>query len=716
MGVTSDPSVSVVICAYTEARWDRTIAAIASVRAQRAIRPEVVVVVDHNETLRHRLTTELADVRVVPNGEAPGLSGGRNSGMAASTGKIVAFLDDDAEATHGWLARLVAPFDDPTVAVSGGRIDPAWDERRPAWFPEELDWIVGCTYRGMPTRRAEVRNVIGAGMAFRRSAYEAAGGFHHGMGRGLGLPLGGEETELCIRIRRLDPSARVVYVPEAVIRHHVPRDRARPPYLLARSWAEGLTKARLAQLAGPGDGLATERRYLTRVLPAAILRELGVAIRGRRPEAFGRALAIVAATGAAAAAFAVESVAGRVPSRARPRPATAGRPASDPETKDNQPLRILQVTARYAPFVGGIETHTMEVARRLVARGHRVTVATTDATGELPRREWQAGVEIRRVRAWPRDRDWYFAPGLLRLIGAGRWDAVHLQGVHTLVPPMGALAAILGRRPFVLTFHSGGHSSRLRTSARGLQWRLLRPFLRPASALVGVSRFEVERFARELAVPAERIQLIRNGAEAPPGEDSGARRPPIGDKGQERPTNGTTANAERRLILSLGRLERYKGHQRIIAAMPAVLAGAPDVRLHVAGSGPYERELQSLVASLGLDDAVTVAPIPRHEVGASLARASLVALLSEYEAHPVAVMEAVAARRRVLVADTTGFRELAEEGLVRAIPIDEPAGRVAAAILEELAKPPPDAVPGLQTWDDTTNQLEGLYRRIAGRR
>src|SRR5206468_2382550 len=48
--------------------------------------------------------------------------------------------------------------------------------------------------------------------------------------------------------------------------------------------------------------------------------------------------------------------------------------------RPDRPLRLLYVTARYPPHVGGTEVHTAEVATRLAARGHHVTVLAADAT------------------------------------------------------------------------------------------------------------------------------------------------------------------------------------------------------------------------------------------------------------------------------------------------------------------------------------------------
>src|SRR5262245_29959525 len=100
-----------------------------------------------------------------------------------------------------------------------------------------------------------------------------------------------------------------------------------------------------------------------------------------------------------------------------------------------RPLRILFVTPRYAPLVGGVETHTAEVAKRLAAGGAEVTVLTTDPGGRLPGAQTIEGVSIRRVRAWPAALDLYVAPGIYRAIAQhpGRWDLVHCQGYHTFV-------------------------------------------------------------------------------------------------------------------------------------------------------------------------------------------------------------------------------------------------------------------------------------------
>jgi GT2 family glycosyltransferase len=272
--------ISVVICAYTGERWAELVEAVDSVRGQTLPALEVIVVVDHNPGLLARARRELPGVVAVENREARGLSGARNSGIAAACGEVVAFMDDDAVAEPDWLERLSAPYSEPRVVGVGGAIEPWWLDGRPAGFPAEFQWVVGCTYEGVPRAPAAVRNMIGANMSARRELFALVGGFRHGFGRVGRLPAGCEETELCIRARQRLPEAQFVYEPRARVRHAVPPTRATWTYFRSRCFAEGLSKAQVSSSTGRKDGLASERAYVLRTLPGGILRGIGDTLRG----------------------------------------------------------------------------------------------------------------------------------------------------------------------------------------------------------------------------------------------------------------------------------------------------------------------------------------------------------------------------------------------------------------------------------------------------
>ena len=363
-------------------------------------------------------------------------------------------------------------------------------------------------------------------------------------------------------------------------------------------------------------------------------------------------------------------------------------------------MHILMVSARYFPFTGGIETHIHEVGTRLVARGHAVTVLTTDPTGGWPAEENVLGMHVRRVKAWPERRDYYFAPGIYRTLTNGSWDVVHIQGYNTFVAPMALIAARRRGLRVVLTFHSGGHSSRLRQSIRRLQQTLLAPLVARASQLIAVSEFEASLFSKRMRLPRERVAVIPNGASMPRVDCSDVR-------------------DASRLVVSIGRLERYKGHHKVIEAFPELLRRLPDARLRVLGDGPYERPLRMLVRRLGLEQHVSITSVPpgeRRRLAEVLLSAGLVVLLSEYEAHPIAVMEALALRRPVLVSDTSGLRELAQQGLCRSVPLNAGRTELAEAIAQELLCRREMRETRLPDWDWCVDELVGVYESVVNRR
>lgn len=681
---TSPPSISVVVCAYTAERLPALEEGVGSLLRQSVAPRRIVLVVDHAPELLEECAERWGgDVEVIANREKRGLSGARNTGVAAVDAEVVAFLDDDAIPAADWIERLGRAYADPRVLGVGGEVRPRWLQGRPRWFPPEYDWVVGCTHSGMPSEPEPVRNMVGANMSFRREELLAAGGFRDQLGRLGSDTAGAEETDVCIRIRQRRPAGEILFVPPASVEHLVPASRGRFRYFVSRCRGEGRSKAILAGLVGSDSGLEAERTYVRRTLPLGFLRGLGEGLRG---DAAGPARSAVLLVGLLVTGF------GYLGGRLRRAPAGGSRP--DPDR-----LRILTVTPRSPLGQGGVERHVMEVDRRLAAAGATVEVLCAEPGGP-PRAETEAdGLPIRTVRAWPANRDYYLAPGIWREMARRSWDVVHVQSYHTLVAPLAMLRALTLGIPYVVTFHGGGHSSGLRNRSRRLQRRLLRPLLARAARLVAVARFEVELYGRELKLPPERFALIPNGTELPLATPAAASR------------NGSTPT-----IATIGRLEHYKGHHRVLAAFPEVLRLEPRAKLMVVGSGPAEGDLRRQAEELGVADRVEFTSVPAGDaagMSALLGRVALVVLMSEFETHPLVALEAAAARCRLLVADAGGLAELAGEGLARAVPLDESPAALARAAVEELGKPPPEGAPSLISWDESAARLLELYREVA---
>jgi glycosyltransferase involved in cell wall biosynthesis len=363
-------------------------------------------------------------------------------------------------------------------------------------------------------------------------------------------------------------------------------------------------------------------------------------------------------------------------------------------------MNILYVTPRYLPELGGVERHVAEVSRRIAAAGESVTVLTTDADGSLPPIEEAQGVTIRRARAWRASGDARWAPAVYRLLREGAWDVVHCQSYHTLVAPIAMIAARDAGIPYVLTFHGGGHSARWRNRIRGWQISAMRPLIARAERLVAVAQFEIELYRRYLRVPSDRFVWIPNGVDVP------WSRQPL-------PASGPP------WIVSVGRLERYKGHDRLIRALPGVIDHIPDVRLQIIGTGPRERHLRRLARRLGVSERVEIRAIrlgDRPALAEALARSSVFVLMSEFETHPIAALEAIAIGRPVLLADNSGSRELADQGLARTVPLDSTPERLATAIVEQLRSPGESPRLTLSTWDECSSRLLHLYSEVIAAR
>jgi glycosyltransferase involved in cell wall biosynthesis len=213
-----------------------------------------------------------------------------------------------------------------------------------------------------------------------------------------------------------------------------------------------------------------------------------------------------------------------------------------------------------------------------------------------------------------------------------------------------------------------------------------------------VSEFERGHFAARLRLSPDRFEVIPNGSDLPFA-------PPAPQEAEPGP-----------LILSVGRLERYKGHHRAIAALPPLLEREPCARLRIVGSGPYESQLRRLAERLGVSGHVEIGEVPpgdRRGMARVLSRASLVVLLSEYESQGIAALEALALGRPVLVAETSALRELDRYDLARTVPLRVAPGDLARTMLRQMGAAPGTPGVAMPSWDECADRILAVYRSVA---
>ncbi|CCH86818.1 Glycosyl transferase, family 2 [Modestobacter italicus] len=290
------PLADVVICTYTDARWDLLERAVASVQTQSVAPGKILLCVDHNDELLERCLATWGPgtdqpgppIEVFPNRFAGRLGSARNTAVERVTAEVVAFLDDDAEADPTWLETLLSVYaEDGAVAVGGAPL-PNHQIARPGWFPHEFDWVFGCHYVGLPEVREPVRHLIGASMSVRTDALRAVGGFHSDKH---------DDMDLSHRIAAAHGAAAVVYEPKARIYHFVHPERLTWDYFWRRCYTINRGKVRAFSDMGAAGNIRAELEF-ARAMVGSVARKLLRAARGDR-DAGLQAAAIVGGLAAA---------------------------------------------------------------------------------------------------------------------------------------------------------------------------------------------------------------------------------------------------------------------------------------------------------------------------------------------------------------------------------------------------------------------------------
>jgi glucosyl-dolichyl phosphate glucuronosyltransferase len=271
------PTVSVIICAYTEDRWLQLKKSVASVEAQTSPPIEIIVCIDHNEELLRKSEEYFGQERpagpmpltVLANKYDGHLGAARNTGAEFASGEVLAFLDDDAAAAADWLERLIAPYDDERVGAVGGAPLPVFEVRRPRWFPHEFDWVFGCAYRGLPSARAPFAHLIGANMSARRSVLREVGGFHSD-----------NQDDMDMSHRIAHARHRVLYEPLATVRHFVPATRTTWNYFWRKCYIANQQKVAVFANMKEAASLDAELTFVSRTLTRGVLAEIRQVIRG----------------------------------------------------------------------------------------------------------------------------------------------------------------------------------------------------------------------------------------------------------------------------------------------------------------------------------------------------------------------------------------------------------------------------------------------------
>ncbi len=620
---TSDTSfdVSVVICAYTEQRWDELLAAVRSVQGQSVAAREIIVVIDNNPALLARVREALPDVIAEENSGGRGAGQARNRAVGLASGSIIAFLDDDAVATPEWIERATTAFENPRVVGVGGTIEPIWEEGRPRWMAEEFYWTLGCTYPGLPTEPAPIRNLIAANMFVRRAAFLELRGFRAGFGK-TGTRSGTEETDLCIRANQRWPESIWLHDPAVAVRHRVSGSRSRLSYFVSRCYDEGIAKASIVEFVGGRDGLAAERFYTARILPRGFVRGVTAGLKGD-VTGIARSASILVGLTATVAGYLVGEVALRRESA----------PTDNSTDLGNlQPIGAgancggVLVVGSGTHFISGVSHYTRYVA---LALAERTPVSVILMRRLIPRALYpgraRVGDETLTDEDYPPEMevfdgvDWYWLPsmlGALRLLRRNRPEAVLFQWwtgavLHSYV--LLALAARLQGARIIIEIHEIQDTGEAKLApVRSYVQRFGRRLMGMADAYIVHSEFDREVLGKSFDIGQRPIRVVRHG--------------PFSHYAVAESTRLREAPEGMCNILFFGTIRSYKGLEDLVQAFELLASEDESCWLTVVGETweDWTQPIEMIMASKYRDritlvnDYVSDAEVSRWFAGADI--------------------------------------------------------------------------------------------------
>ena len=307
-------------------------------------------------------------------------------------------------------------------------------------------------------------------------------------------------------------------------------------------------------------------------------------------------------------------------------------------------MKILHVLPLYHPILGGVQSHVSSIASGLKRRGHDVEVLTVAHVRQVPHEEIVDGVLVHRVSGvGPSD---YRIPiGMASFLRSrsAKFDVVHAHNFGGL--PL-LIAATVCPNHLVITphYHGRGHD-RMADALHRVYDPLARRILRQVPYVICVSRGEANQVATNLGIPREKLLVIPNIIDLP----------------SEMRSQGSNPSDESHVktILTVGRLERYKRVDRVVAAIPFL---PPEYQLVIVGPGPERENLIRQAKYLNVADRVHVPGYVSDEaIDLLYQSAAVVISLSEGEAFGRVVIEGLAHQCQIVCSSIPAFNDFMED-------------------------------------------------------
>jgi glycosyltransferase involved in cell wall biosynthesis len=361
-------------------------------------------------------------------------------------------------------------------------------------------------------------------------------------------------------------------------------------------------------------------------------------------------------------------------------------------------MRIIQVTPRYYPTLGGVEAVVQRISEMLVERGNEVVVYSVDKHKNLMPIENVNGVIVKRFSALYADPLYLPETSFSSSLRRENADIIHVHNIHTF-PPLIAALFKTRNQSLVLQphYHRYGQTA-LRHSLFKLYQRVFHGLLfSKSNAVIANSRYE-EQILREDFPALKRMVLIPEGVDT--SEAESVMHVPVLPK----------------RILFVGSLHRYKNVHRLLEGFAYLIKiRKVNCRLVIVGNGPERESLINLASSLGIAKLVDWKQgLSRADLLNEYAKASVFVMLSPLESFSRVVFDALIIGVSTVVLNYGALCHLVNEGLAEGVDSLN-NDSVANALLKasECTYQKLSLTSGsFLDWDSYLDRLTSLYRKL----
>jgi glycosyltransferase involved in cell wall biosynthesis len=344
-------------------------------------------------------------------------------------------------------------------------------------------------------------------------------------------------------------------------------------------------------------------------------------------------------------------------------------------------MRVLLVTNRYPPALGGAEKHIYQLAKYLALDGHQVTVYTTSSLSSedvssfclrppfvlrpqkkisLPKEEVCSNAAVHRYTLKWRYWSLNWIPDLFKALKRTTkdFDVVHAHGYFLTTALVSCYYAKKFNKPFILTAHDLT-LSRSAADARFFMKLYDKTFgrylLKNSTGLIALTEDHVGQYI-ERGADVRRIQIIPNGIELDNYRNQDLDEGLLFQYG---------INHEDKILFFVGRLAEYKGIQDIISILPQVLEVFPGTKLVITGEDyGYRNRLEALVTQKNLEaDVIFTGPLSEQQLGQFYKAACIFVLPSRAEGFGIVLLEAMASGTLCIAYPIPAVRRIIEHGV-----------------------------------------------------